>query len=93
MALVISVAKVSVTKPQEGMYAVTLNLTCSDGPTEVINQNFSKRKRPDVSWNTVGLRMIGEMQAAIDKYKETEAIFTSAAMDSAVTQIQGMLVG
>lgn len=93
MALDITVTKISVTKPQEGIYLVTFNLNCVAGTATVINQNFSERKRPTVTWQTVGTRIYRAMQDAIDVYNETASIFDSTEMDDAVTTIQNALTG
>lgn len=93
MALIISVTKVSVTKPQEGMYVITLNLNCLDGAATVIDQNFSERKRPNITWQTVGTRIYRSMQNTIDQYNETASIFNSSELDDAVTQIETALAG
>lgn len=93
MALTIQVTKISVTQPQEGLFVVTMNLTCLDESVEALNRNFSENKRPAVPWTTVGGRMKKAVQAAINEYKESATIFDSAEMDDAATLIQNALTG
>lgn len=85
--------KVSVDEPQDGMVVVTINMTCTGGGVEVINQDFTGIKKNHVSLATVRERLRVEMQAAIDEYKREQVIFTSQALDNAIADLQNSLVG
>ena len=96
MALDITVTKVSVTEPQSGMFNVVLNLICTDpdqADLEVINRDFTQRKKDHISIVTVQGRFIVDMQDYIDQYLREQELFTHAALESSVVAIQAALVG
>jgi hypothetical protein len=91
MALTATVTKKSVTYMNPNDYNITLNLLLKDGTTEVLNQDisFPFDKTDTVPKKT--LEVISRMQAEIDKYKAAQVIFNSAALNTAVANVQGGL--
>lgn len=90
-----NVSKVSVRKVQSKMYAVTLNLTVTEGTgenlVELINRNFTQNhKIGNTPAYTVNLFKI-DMQACIDTYQEEVTIYNAAVLDTAITTLEGGL--
>ena len=81
-----NVTKKSVSQIQKDLWSITLNLTCLDGETELINKDFSEKYRgKDI--NKVIEKIKTEMQTEIDKYNDEEAIFKDTNLDSEVNKI------
>ena len=93
MALSITVTKVSVSEPMDGMVNVTLNLTCEDGSDEIINRDFSEKKKEHMTVAQVRDRFLVDMQEEIDRYKREQELFTHTALDNAVTYLEATLEG
>lgn len=84
------VIKKSVTNPQSKLFIITFNLQITDGVV-VINQDFSAEYRTGENVTSKVNEVKEKMQAVIDAYKASKVIFDSAALDTAVTSIQGGL--
>ena len=85
------VTKKSVNYVQEKMHNITFNLKVTEGASELINQDFTcQYAQGDSPAQKVAL-MVEQMQICIDRYNAEQAIFNSAALDSAVAAIQGGL--
>lgn len=91
MALLATVTKKSVKLTQPKLYNITFNLVLTDGGTEVLNQDFSCSYKPGDATADRVKEVKEDMQKAVDNYKAEKAIFTAAAMDAVVTNIQGSL--
>lgn len=72
MALTIIVIKVSVDEVQSDEWNITLNLTCEDGATEVINQDLTIPYRTGQDIETKVKTLQADMQAAIDEYNSEQ---------------------
>ena len=88
MALTVLVTKKSVTQSQNGLWGITLNLTCKDGIPEVINQDFFIRYKTGQDIEVIVKRVQEEMQKVIDYYKSSQVIFNTA-----ITYLNSNLVG
>jgi hypothetical protein len=92
MALTATVTKKSVTNPQPKLYIITFNLTVTNGGSAVvINQDFTTEYRTGEAVSGRVNDVKAKMQEVIDAYKASQAIFTNAALDTAVTSIQSGL--
>lgn len=93
MVLTILVTKKSVTQSQDGLWSITLNLTCKDGTPEVINQDFSMRYKTGQDIELVAKKIQEEMQRVINYYKSSQVIFNHAKLATAITYLNSNLVG
>ena len=93
MTLTITISKKSVSKQQEGLWNITLNLTCQENSTEVINQDFNVRYKTGQDIETKVAEIQVKMQEAIDKYKSEQQIFSHKKLDDAITALQSNLIG
>ena len=84
------VSKKSVKYPQAKLYIITFNLVVTDG-TEVINQDFTCEYRTGENVASKVNEVKEKMQKVIDDYKLEKVVFSSVALDTAVTAIQGGL--
>lgn len=93
MSLTISVTKKAVSKTMDGLWNITLNLSCADGATKVIDQDFSMKYRTGQDPEVQVKKIQGDMQAAISEYKAEQVLMNHAKLDSAVTYLNANLVG
>ena len=93
MALTISVTKKSVTEVMDGMWSITLNMTCMDGAAEVINQDFSASYKQNTDTTALAQQIRQEMQIAINSYKSAKTVYDSAKLTMLVTYLNNNLVG
>jgi hypothetical protein len=93
MALSITVSKKSVTKDQNGQYAITLNMVAKEGLAEVINKDFTSHYHNGVDPAAIIAKWQIDMQAEIAKYKDEQSIYTHATLDAGVTTLNTNLVG
>ena len=93
MPLTILVMKESVTQSQDGLWNITLNLTCKDGVPEVINQDFSFRYKTKQDIEVVVKKIQEEMQRVINYYKFSQVIFNHAKLASAIIYLNSNLGG
>lgn len=89
--MTINISKISVTKPQEKMYSITLKLLVKDGTTEIINQDFSENHKVGNSVDYTLNKFKDKMQKTIDDYKEEQDVFTSSQLDTAITNLESQL--
>ena len=87
----VTITKVSVKEAQLGLWLITLNLKYLDGTTELIKQDFSIRYRPGQKLSDILPRVKGEMQGTIDAYKREQVILNTAALNTAITNLQSSL--
>ena len=90
MALIATVSKTSVTKVQAGLWTINLNMVLTDD-VDVLNMDYSVYYRPGDSIATKEAMFTSMMQADIDKYKSEQTIYNSAALDTAVTNVEAAL--
>ncbi len=88
MVLAVEVTKKSVTKRQEKLWGVTLNMVLTDNTVEVLNVDYTVPYRTGDVIVTKEAKFIALMQADIDAYKSEQNIFTSAALNTAVTNVE-----
>jgi len=93
MALTVLVTKKSVTQSQDGLWNIILNLTCKDGTSEVINQDFSIRYKTGQDIEGVVKKIQEEMQRVIGYYKSSQVIFNHAKLATAITYLNSNLGG
>lgn len=94
MALTISVTKKSVTEVMDGMWNITLNMTCLDaGAAEVINQDFTASYKQKTDATALAKQIQQEMQIAINSYKSAKTVYDSAKLTTLVTYLNNKLVG
>ena len=92
MVVEISVSKVSVTKVRDKLYTIVLNLTATENAVELINKDFSQFYRTGDAPATVVNRFYSDMQNAIGDYISAQNIYDAAALDNAITTLEGNLV-
>ena len=95
MALTATVTKVGVVSSDKDVFQVTLNLKVNDGTTDVIDQDFTNRYSKGNNLDSLEIvqeRFRVGMQKAIDFYKDADQIFLSAALATAVTNLETSLV-
>ena len=92
MALVATVTKSSVSKVMDKLWNITLNMTLTDDAVEAINKYYSVEYIPGDSIPAKTDEFSSMMQYDIDKYKSEQVIYTAAALNTAVTDIEGALV-
>jgi len=68
-------------------------MVCEDASVEVINQDFVADKRDAIPLSVIGERVRLEMQEVIDRYKREQQILLSSQLASAISTLQGQLVG
>lgn len=85
------VTKKSVIHVQGGLFNITLNMQYLDGETVLIDTNISEHYVIGENRNAILEKFKAQMQKAIDNYKAAQVIFDSAAIDTAVTNIQNNL--
>jgi len=93
MALIITVTKKSVLLSQERLYSITLNLKCTNGGIEVINQDVSCEYRTGDAPQDLAVQFQKKMQYIIDKYKEEQVIYNHAQLNTMVTWLGTNLTG
>lgn len=93
MALVITLTATGASEPQPGRMLITINMVCEDASVEVINQDFVADKRDAIPLSVIGERVRLEMQEVIDRYKREQQILLSSQLASAISTLQGQLVG
>ena len=91
MALVATVSKKSVSYAQPKLHNITFNLVLKEDTTEVLNKDISCVFLAGDSVSTKVALVTNLMQDEIDKYKSEQVIFTSTALNNAVTSIQNGL--
>jgi len=87
----ISVTKVSVSEVQPKLFSITLNLKVVDGETTLIDQNFSEKYRTGDAPSKTTLKLGRAMQAAIDEYQSEQELYNKAALDTAISTLEGAL--
>lgn len=92
MALIATVSKTSVTKVQDKRWIISWNMTLVDGGEEVVNKNYPIEYIPGDDIEEKEVVITSMMQADINKYKGEQVIHNSAAMDTAVENVQAALV-
>lgn len=89
MALSKTVTKISVTNPQSKLYIITLQLTITDTAGLGFTKQYSKEYRTGENVSTKTQAFINAMQDDIDSYKNSQAIYNNASLDTAVNNILG----
>ena len=87
----ITVTKVSVGKVMSKMFAITLKLTVEDGEQTLLEKEFTQNHKIGNTPAYTVNRFKRRMQAAIDDYQAEQAILTAAALDNAITALEGGL--
>ncbi len=93
MALSVVVTKKEVSLQMPKLWNIVLNMTCTDGAVEVINQDFLIRYRTgdDITDKTVKLQEM--MQLAINEYNAEQQVFDHVKMDTLVTFLNNNIIG
>ena len=91
--MIIEITKKSVKKAMPKLYSITLNLVCTDGLIEVINQDFLQKYRTGQDINDIVSKFKTEMQGAIDTYKEETQIYSATQFDTAIVTLKNSLIG
>ena len=91
MAIIATVTKQSVSLCMPKLWYIKLNLTLIDGGIEVLSKDYSVKYKTGGSIPSKKAEFIVRMQADIDKYKSEQAIYKSAALNTAVTGIGNAL--
>ena len=87
----IDVSKVSVSKIREKLYCIVLNLLVKDGETTLINKNFSQLHKIGHTPAYTINKFYVVMQTCISDYISEMDIYNSAALDSAISTLEGNL--
>ena len=95
MALTATVTKVGVISSDKDIFQVTLNLKVNDETSDIIDQDFTHIYRKGNNMDTIEVvqeRFRIDMQKTIDFYKDADQINLSAALATAVTNLEASLV-
>ena len=92
MALTKIVTKKSVVLAQDKLYSIIFHLEVKEGTEIVINKDFSCKYRPGDNIVNKVVLIVEQMQKAVDTYKAELNIFTSTALDTAVTNISDNII-
>lgn len=92
MALQVIITKKSVKTAMPKLFSIDFNMRLLDDSVEVINQDFSCTYKPGDGPSSRIAEVKEKMQEAVDNYKNERQIFISAALDSAVTALNGGIV-
>lgn len=95
MILTATVVKVGVVSSDKDIFQVTLNLKVNDGTSDIIDQDFTHRYSKGNNLDTIEVvqeRFRVDMQKVIDFYKEANQISVSAALSTAITNLELSLV-
>lgn len=92
MALTAAVTKKSVVYVQSRLHSITFNLVLSEAAVPVLDEDFPVQFHTGDTAAAKVAQVVGLMQERIDQYKSAQAIFGSAALNTAVTNIQSQLV-
>ena len=92
MVVEITVSKVSVSKIRSKLYGIVLNLTATENAVTLINKNFIQLYRTGDAPATVVNRFYYDMQTCISDYIEEQDIYNAAALDNAITNLEGNLI-
>ncbi len=96
MALIIEVAKISVTEQMDKLWNITLKLRLLDDvpdpDVEVLNKNYSIRYRTGEDIADKEAKIQAMMQEDINDYKSEQVIFDHTKMDTMVTNLNSNLV-
>jgi hypothetical protein len=92
MALTANVVKKAVTGSQQGINIITMTLTITDTAGAGFVKDYSVEYRTGDSIPVKVAAFIAQMNSDILIYKNQQAIFTAAALDTAVTNIAGGLL-
>lgn len=83
------IEKVSVNKINQHLYNVTIKMTVNDGQSDVFTVEASERySSSETDLSGIKARLIEKIKADWDKYAAEHDIFSAAAFDSMVNQIQ-----
>ncbi len=89
MAYTATVSKESVSKVNDKIYRITINMSVSDEAEEVFAASASEQynnQSPDLAG--VKNRLTEQLQEQWDKYADENNLFTAGAFDTMVNQIQ-----
>jgi hypothetical protein len=92
MALTATVTKKNVTTIQPKLFSIVFNLVIKDANVEVINRDFSCEYHTGDDPASKVAEVKEKMQIVIDSYKAEKVIYNAAALNTAVTNIEGGLV-
>jgi hypothetical protein len=81
------ITKKSVSSVGEGSYLINVNLKYQDGATVLLDLDFSEKFKTGQAYSTVFFNLKERMKAAIRHHKEEQAIFTAAALDTVITNL------
>ena len=87
----ILVTKKSITYIQGDLFNITLNLQYLDGETVLIDADILEHYAIEENRDAIIIKFKIQMQKMIDNYKAAQVIFDSAAIDTAITNIQNTL--
>ena len=93
MALTIEITKQSVSERMKGLWNITINLRCLESAVEVINQDVSISYRIGQDINDKRSKLLERMQVIIDKWKNEQAVFDHAKMDTLVIYLESNMEG
>jgi len=92
MAYSVVITKKSVTRQQDKLYVVTVNMILKDTDVEVLNQDFSIKYRTGDNITSKKEALQAQIQEVINNYKAERVIFNAAAFGTMCTNIQNALV-
>ena len=93
MALTILVTRKNVMKRGDGLWDITLNMTCTEGGLEKINRDFSTHYGPGQDPELIIKKLQVSMQEAINDYKAEQVILNHAKLAAGITYLNTNLVG
>lgn len=88
MAYTPVVTKTSITQVKENLYHVSIGLVVSDGVEEVFKTDVTGKYSTGDSLANLQTRLINTLKEKWDKYAAENNLFTSAAFDTLIDNIQ-----
>ncbi len=93
MALIILVTKKGVMKQMDGLWNITLNMTCTESGLEKINKDFSTHYGTGQDPELAIKKLQVSMQEAINNYKAEQVIFNHTKLTAGIGYLNTNLVG
>lgn len=89
MAYAVTITKQSVSIAPNGIYTVTLGMSVSDGAQVVFETSLSERYNPaSGNLETFKVAIQAELKRRWDQWAAERAVYTAAALNTLVSQVQ-----
>lgn len=89
MAYTAVVTKQAVSKIGNNLYQASIKLVVNDGTSDVFEATASAKYNPNSpDLNAIKAALLADVQAKWDKFADEQGIYTAAAFDTMVSEIQ-----